>query len=361
MNLFLETPDTNQLKTFHQQLMQWFDENGRHDLPWKPQAHYSEAQNIYHIWLSEIMLQQTQVATVIPYFFNFIEKFPTVNALAKANTDDVLKAWEGLGYYARARNLQEGARYIAENYNGIIPEDFQAIQAMKGVGRTTASAIMSQGFNRPYAILDGNVKRVLARVLGAIHSEKQLEKVLLPFAYLMAMQNRPNDYTQAIMDFGATVCMKAAKCNQCFWQANCTTLKHQQVDQIPAKKVKLIKKDIELYPVIIQNQHGELVFHQRINESIWHNLYEFPHLDSHLNELDTLFNLDNAKFINSEELPSFKHVLTHINYEIHPIIIQVESYEDTLLFNDHTYCWINFEIYNQYAKTKPTNDLLNLL
>ncbi len=362
MNQFLAQPQGETFKLFYTKLMQWFDDHGRHDLPWKPQAKYTEAQNIYHIWLSEIMLQQTQVVTVIPYFFNFIEKFPTATDLANAEQDDVLKAWEGLGYYARARNLHAGAKIIRDEFNGKIPLNYEDIQSIKGVGRTTAAAIISQGFNRPFAILDGNVKRVTARVTGAMHPEKQLEKALLPFAYLMSAQNRPDDYTQAIMDFGATICSKSPKCGQCFWQTNCITNQHQKTGQIPAKKVKLIKKDIELYPVIIQNQHGELVFHQRTQESIWHNLYEFPHLDSHLNELEALFNTDNAKVVNISELPSFKHILTHINYEIHPIVIQVESYyQDTLQFNDQTYPWVNAETYTAYAKTKPTNDLLNIM
>lgn len=358
MTLFLEKPNTTELKAFYQKLMIWFDEHGRHDLPWKPQDKYSKAQNIYHIWLSEIMLQQTQVATVIPYFFNFIEKFPTTIDLANASPEDVSKAWEGLGYYARARNLHTGAKTITDNWQGTIPESFEAIQSIKGIGRTTASAIMSQGFNRPFAILDGNVKRVLARILGATHGEKQLEKVLLPFAYLLSNQARPNDYTQAIMDFGATICSKSPKCDQCFWQSNCITLKHQKIDEIPAKKVKLIKKDIELHPVIIQNQKGELIFHQRTEESIWHNLYEFPHLSSQLMDIEDLLNRQNIEIKNTQELPSFKHILTHINYEIHPIWVSVYSEQPSLTFEDKTYHWVDRKTYLKYAKTKPTNDLL---
>lgn len=361
MNQFLESPNGSTFKKFHAHLLTWFDENGRHDLPWKPQTIYTDEQNIYHIWLSEIMLQQTQVVTVIPYFFNFIQKFPTCNDLANAPLEDVLKAWEGLGYYARAKNLHQGAQIIRDEFNGIIPQNYASIQSIKGVGRTTAAAIISQGYNRPFAILDGNVKRVLARITGATHPEKHLEKILLPFAYLMAAQNRPNDYTQAIMDFGATLCSKKPKCDQCFWQADCVTYQSKKTDEIPAKKIKLVKKDCELYPVIIQNQYGELIFSQRQNETIWHNLYEFPHLDSHLNELDSLFSLHNAKLLSSTELPSFKHVLSHINYTIHPTFIQVKSYEPTLIFNEQDYLWVKQDIYHSYAKTKPTNDLLDNL
>lgn len=361
MNEFLTKPKASDLKEFHTQLMDWFDNNGRHHLPWKPQDKQSESQNIYHIWLSEIMLQQTQVATVIPYFLNFIEKFPTCNDLANAPLEEVLKAWEGLGYYARARNLQHGAQFIRDNSHGIIPKDYLSIQAMKGVGRTTASAIMSQGFNRPFAILDGNVKRVTARITGALHPEKQLEKTLLPFAYMLAIQNRPNDYTQAIMDFGATICTKSPKCSECFWQANCITHQNNKVDQIPAKKIKLIKKNIELYPVVIQNQLGELIFHHRVNESIWHNLYEFPHIETHLDDIENLLSDHSIKIIHTEELPSFKHVLTHINYEIHPLVIKVESTKSTVIFNQKEYEWKARSDYEAYAKTKPTNDILDLL
>lgn len=361
MNEFLVAPNTIDLKLFHTELMQWFDANGRHHLPWKPQDIYSDNQNIYHIWLSEIMLQQTQVTTVIPYFFNFIEKFPTCNDLANAPLDEVLKAWEGLGYYARAKNLHQGAQIVRDQFNGIIPMDYASIQLIKGIGRTTASAIISQGFNRPFAILDGNVKRVMARVTGAMHPEKQLEKILLPFAYLMAIQDRPNDYTQAIMDFGATLCSKSPQCIDCFWQNNCVTKQYQKMNQIPAKKIKLVKKNIELYPVIIRNQHDELIFHHRLNESIWHNLYEFPHLESHLNEVETLFTSDSIKVIQTEELTSFKHLLTHINFEVTPLLITVESTHPTVIFNNQEFVWKSQSEYQAFAKTKPTNDILLLL
>lgn len=361
MNEFLTTPNSSALKLFHTQLMNWFDNNGRHHLPWKPQNQYSEAQNIYHIWLSEIMLQQTQVATVIPYFLNFIEKFPTCNALANAPLEEVLKAWEGLGYYARAKNLHQGAQIIRDQFNGVIPKHYASIQSIKGVGRTTASAIISQGFNRPFGILDGNVKRVTARITGALHPEKQLEKILLPFAYMLAIQNRPADYTQAIMDFGATICTKSPKCTECFWKSHCVTYAHNKMAEIPAKKIKLTKKNLELYPVVIRNQNNELIFHHRVNEAIWHNLYEFPHLDSHLEEIEELFSHNSAKIIHIEELPQFKHVLTHINFEIHPTVIIVESHQPTLHFKGKEYQWINQSKYQSFAKTKPTNDILGTL
>ncbi|MBS7816175.1 A/G-specific adenine glycosylase [Wohlfahrtiimonas chitiniclastica] len=359
MSLFLAPTTGETLRAFHQQLMQWFDEHGRHDLPWKPQDHYTPAQNIYHIWLSEIMLQQTQVATVIPYFFNFIEQFPTINALADAEIERVLKAWEGLGYYARARNLHQGAQYVRDQFNGEIPCDFAAIESIKGIGRTTAAAIMSQGFNRPFAILDGNVKRVMARVTGAMHPEKQLEKVLLPFAYMMSSQARPNDYTQAVMDFGATVCTKQPKCTTCFWQAHCITFQQQQVAMIPAKKIKAVKKDLELFPIIVENQHGELLFHQRTTETIWHNLYEFPHLSSHLLDIEEM--MPNVTVIESISLPRFKHVLTHINFHIEPLWIKVTTDEPSIVINGQCYAFTPRDIYETYAKTKPTNDLLDAI
>lgn len=360
MNQFLIEFNSETLQQFHSQLMKWFDENGRHDLPWKPQANYTDAQNIYHIWLSEIMLQQTQVVTVIPYFLNFIEQFPTANDLANAPLEKVLKAWEGLGYYARAKNLHQGAQLIRDQFNGVIPNNYADIQSIKGVGRTTASAIISQGYHRPFAILDGNVKRVMARIIGATHPEKQLEKVLLPFANLMVIQNRPENYTQAIMDFGATICSKSPKCSQCFWQPNCITFQSNKATEIPAKKVKLIKKDIELYPVIIQNQYNELIFHQRLNESIWHNLYEFPHIESHLMDIEELFD-NSVKVLQTSELESFKHVLTHINYHIHPILVTVLSEQKHINFNGDQYSWINSIKYDSFAKTKPTNQIIDQL
>ena len=155
-----------QVRFFQARLLEWFEREGRHDLPWKPQASLSEKINLYRIWISEIMLQQTQVVTVLPYFERFMQELGTPEALAEASEELVLRLWQGLGYYSRARNLHTAAKQLVAEFNGVIPPDFESIRSLKGIGDTTANAILAQGFNLPFAILDGNVRRVLSRITG---------------------------------------------------------------------------------------------------------------------------------------------------------------------------------------------------
>ena len=193
---------------FSARLLAWFDHHGRHDLPWQ------HPRTPYRVWLSEIMLQQTQVATVIPYFLRFIERFPTLPDLAAASTDDVMAHWAGLGYYARARNLHAAAKACVKGHGGELPRDIEALHALPGIGRSTAGAILSQAWNDRFAILDGNVKRVLARFHGIAGwpGLPAVEKQLWALAeqHLRDVPDgRQADYTQAQMDFGATLCTRA--------------------------------------------------------------------------------------------------------------------------------------------------------
>src|SRR5699024_7054602 len=187
----------NQVRYFQERLLEWFECEGRHDLPWKPQEQFSEKINLYRIWISEIMLQQTQVVTVIPYFEGFMAAFPTPEDLAAASEETVLKLWQGLGYYSRARNLHAASKQLVAEFNGIIPPNFEAIRSLKGIGDTTANAILAQGFNLPFAILDGNVRRVLSRIAGMTAPRKELDKRSKTISETFLCSQNPADYTQA--------------------------------------------------------------------------------------------------------------------------------------------------------------------
>lgn len=191
--------------SFSERLLAWYDHHGRKDLPWQQNP------SAYHVWLSEVMLQQTQVATVIPYYQRFIERFPDINALADANIDDVLGLWSGLGYYARGRNLHKAAVQMQQHHNAQVPEDFKALLDLPGIGRSTAGAIMALAFHQRYPILDGNVKRVLARfdAINVWPGEKHTEATMWQRAETLLPEHRIANYIQAQMDLGATLCTRS--------------------------------------------------------------------------------------------------------------------------------------------------------
>ncbi|KXU99113.1 DNA glycosylase, partial [Stenotrophomonas sp. DDT-1] len=228
--------DTAQEDDFVARLLHWFDDHGRHDLPWQ------HPRSPYRVWLSEIMLQQTQVATVIPYFQRFLQHFPTLPDLAAASNDAVMAQWAGLGYYARARNLHAAAKRCVELHDGDLPRDFDALHALPGIGRSTAGAILSQAWNERFAILDGNVKRVLSRYHGidGFPGLPAIEKQLWAIAEAHVAQvpaGRMADYTQAQMDLGATVCSRAKPaCVICPLQDACVARREGRTAELPTPK-----------------------------------------------------------------------------------------------------------------------------
>jgi len=255
--------------SFSSLLLNWFDQNGRKDLPWK------NPKTPYRIFISEIMLQQTQVKTVIPYFLNFMTHFPDLATLATSPLDNVLAQWSGLGYYSRARNLHRSANIIQAQYQGNIPEDLQLLLQLPGIGPSTAAAITSQAFNKPHPILDGNVKRVLSRVfkIKGLRTEPQLWQL----ADTCMSQTRANDYTQAIMDLGALCCKnKNPTCTLCPLQTKCLAYTENVIEQYPEKKPsKKLPIKTETY-WIIENQAGLLYVEQRPTKGIWGGLWCFP-------------------------------------------------------------------------------------
>ncbi len=269
----LESNDVHLL--FTAKLLDWF-ENHHRPLPWKGEK------DPYLIWLSEIILQQTRVEQGLPYFLKFREKFPDVQSLAAASLDVVMKQWEGLGYYSRARNMHLTAKYIAQELNGEFPFSYDGLVRLKGVGDYTAAAIASFAFGLPHAVVDGNVKRVLTRVFGiespidSVQGKKQLNDL----SQVLLDRNRPADFNQAIMDFGSRVCIpKNPNCAGCPFNEFCEAKRTGRTDALPVKAKRIIRKDRFFNYLVIEK--GDGVFISKRNEKdIWRGLYEFPMVES---------------------------------------------------------------------------------
>ena len=256
-------------------LLQWWAIHQR-QLPWK------NTQDPYLIWLSEIMLQQTRVEQALPYYERLSAAFPTVKHLADASTDDLMRLWEGLGYYSRARNLHATAKHIAYQLDGHFPNTYQQILQLKGVGHYTAAAIASFAYNLPHAVVDGNVFRVLSRVFGIetpIDSTKgkqqftQLANQFLP-------PNRPADFNQAIMDFGAIQCTPKPNCDTCSLQNICIAFEQKKTTTLPIKEKKIVKKERFFHYLLITNPQQQIYINRRTARDIWRHLYEFPCIET---------------------------------------------------------------------------------
>ncbi len=265
-----EIPTAEQL-FFTRQLLAWYQPSDR-PLPWKA------IKNPYYIWLSEIILQQTRVEQGLPYYLKFVQQYPTVVDLANAPEDDVFKLWEGLGYYSRARNLHAAAKHVVEAHQGVFPSTYETIRALKGVGEYTAAAIASFAYGMPYAVVDGNVYRVLSRFFGIatpIDSTAGKKEFRL-LADALLSQEQPALYNQAIMDFGATVCTpKNPLCNICPQQARCHAWYTKTIGELPVKAKKIKKRSRYFYYLVI-NHDGKVYVRKRPEGDVWAGLYDFP-------------------------------------------------------------------------------------
>ncbi|SHF87903.1 A/G-specific DNA-adenine glycosylase [Flavobacterium defluvii] len=261
---------------FHNTLIKWYLQNKR-DLPWR------KTTDPYRIWLSEIMLQQTRVVQGMPYFFAFTEEFPTVFDLANASEEQVLKLWQGLGYYSRARNLHKTAKFVAENLNGSFPPSYKELLKLKGVGEYTAAAIASFSYNEVVPVVDGNVFRVLSRYFD-IESDIMLpatKKEFAKLAFELMPKDNPAVFNQAIMEFGALQCVpKNPNCSICVFNDSCLALQKKKVDSLPvkSKKVKITNRFFNY--LILEDSLENTLIQKRTAKGIWHNLYEFPLLET---------------------------------------------------------------------------------
>ena len=302
---------------FGDTVVAWQKKQGRHDLPWQ------NTQDPYAVWLSEIMLQQTQVVTVREYFARFMARFPTVHELAVAHQDEVLALWSGLGYYSRARNMHRAAQDIVALYGGEFPCSAVALQTLPGIGRSTAAAVASLCFSEPIAIMDGNVKRVLTRYLGfkADLSSSRVEKELWAIAQTMLPQRNLKHamprYTQGMMDLGATVCTpKKPHCAKCPLAQSCVAKAQGQPEAYPVKTRKLKRSTEQLWLLSVTKHEGDVWLMQRPQNGVWAGLYCLPVFDSFQALQRTLPEKYHSQL---QESGVIKHVLTHKDFYLHPV------------------------------------------
>lgn len=304
---------------FSTRLLAWFERHGRKDLPWQQQP------TAYRVWVSEIMLQQTQVATVIPYYERFMRAFPDVAALADASQDEVLHHWAGLGYYARGRNLHRAAQVICEQHGGRFPETLDEVIALPGIGRSTAGAILSLALNQYHAILDGNVKRVLARhcALDGWPGAPAVQKDMWRLAEARTPTKSTAAYTQAIMDLGATVCRRSRPlCGECPVSGDCMALAGALVDRLPTPKPRKKLPLRQGVLLVLENDAGELLLQRRPPAGIWGGLWCFPEGPSELGDAAlsewcrTELGCDLVRLQKGERQ---RHTFSHYHYEVTPL------------------------------------------
>ena len=310
---------------FAQRLLRWFDTSGRHDLPWQ------HPRTPYRVWLSEIMLQQTQVRTVIPYFERFVARLPTLPALAAAPTDEVMALWSGLGYYARARNLHAAAQRCVANHGGELPRDIALLTALPGIGRSTAAAILSQAWGDRHAILDGNVKRVLARYHGieGYPGLPAVERRLWECAESHLPHARMADHTQAQMDLGATLCTRAdPACVLCPLQADCVARREGRTAELPTPKPGKALPQRQASVLWLFNAHGEMLLQKRPPTGIWASLWTLPQADDAASSRAWFEHALQGDFAGAEALPAIDHAFSHYRLRLHPLRLREVALKD---------------------------------
>ena len=303
-----------------ERLLAWHDEHGRKHLPWQQEI------TAYRVWISEIMLQQTQVATVIPYYETFMARFPNVRTLAEAELDEVLHHWTGLGYYARGRNLHKAARQVVTEHAGEMPLNVESLEALPGIGRSTAGAIAAIAAGVRAPILDGNVKRVLARfhAVAGYPGESAVAKTLWGYADQHTPAERVADYTQAIMDLGATLCVRAKPaCGHCPIAERCEALAADTIDRYPGRKPKKEKPVRRARIFIAHDGNGACLVEQRPADGVWGGLWTPPErpADTSAEGFAQEFGLQTLQ--GSHCAPIFRHTFTHFHLDIEPVYIEV--------------------------------------
>ncbi|MEQ1807125.1 MAG: A/G-specific adenine glycosylase, partial [Burkholderiaceae bacterium] len=297
--------------SFAGRIVQWQRSHGRHSLPWQ------HTRDPYRVWLSEIMLQQTQVATVLAYYEPFLQRFPNVTALAAAPLDDVLGRWSGLGYYSRARNLHRCARVVAQEWGGAFPTTSTELAHLPGIGRSTAAAIAAFCFGERVAILDGNVKRVLARAFGfdGDLSQARHEREMWALAESLLPEHHIESYSQGLMDLGATLCAsRSPVCESCPVQAGCVAATTGTQTDYPVKSRRL-KRSTRENALLLLEWRGQVWLERRPERGVWAGLWSLP-------EFDAVSSVDQASANwpgRGDALPSLVHVLTHLDWTLHPV------------------------------------------
>jgi len=312
-------------------ILDWFDHSGRKDLPWQQQP------SPYRVWVSEIMLQQTQVATVIPYFERFVDRFPDVGALAAASEDEVLHLWSGLGYYARARNLHRAAGIVRDEYGGDYPTRFEDVTALPGVGRSTAGAILSLALGQRHPILDGNVKRVLARcfAVDGWPGRSAVANRLWALADACTPGRRTGDYNQAMMDLGATVCTRAKPaCDRCPLTDPCRARALGEQDAYPSSKPRRSTPERSVRMLVIRNADGDLLLERRPPLGVWGGLWSFPEVDLEVDSEAWCREHIGPGVSAEQRLPVRRHAFSHFVLHIHPLLLAVKNPAECIMEAD---------------------------
>lgn len=327
-------------------ILNWYKKNKR-DLPWR------STQNPYLIWLSEVILQQTRVDQGLPYYLKFTDKYPTVKKLAGAKDDDVMKLWQGLGYYNRAKNMLKTARLVVAEHKGVFPTTYDGLIQLNGIGPYTAAAISSFAFDEPKAVVDGNVYRVLARVFNISEpiNGNEGKKLFAELAQEIMDTNHPGLYNQAIMELGATICKPTSPlCNDCVLRLQCQAYKLKTIGELPVKHKKAKTKERFLHYFFIKD-NGKTYMRQRSNERIWHNLFEPPFIETPVavNEQDLQQQADFqqmlGKYTSAKNVFAVKHQLTHQTIYANFWVVTVpKQYK----LSDKTYIAVDFKDVQQY-------------
>jgi A/G-specific adenine glycosylase len=307
------------VKPFASRIIHWQQRHGRHALPWQA------TRDPYRIWLSEIMLQQTQVATVIPYFGRFVARFPDLSSLATAHEDDVLALWSGLGYYSRARNLHAAAQAIAKNHDGKFPATLNAIEQLPGVGRSTAAAVAALAFGQQCAILDGNVKRVLARHGGVTGwpGDKKVETVLWQLAESHLPQTTIEAYTQGMMDLGALVCSRSQpSCTACPVNIDCIAHNQLRTAELPTPRPRKTLPERQVQMLLLLDR-GELMLEKRPARGIWGGMWSLPELSPDRDPASHCHERFGFTTQTQKVLPQLRHSFTHFKLRIQPVHLQL--------------------------------------
>jgi A/G-specific adenine glycosylase len=342
---------------FSEQLLKWFALHGRKDLPWQ------QNRSKYRVWVSEIMLQQTQVATVIPYFQRFMQVFPTLEDLANADIDQVLHNWSGLGYYARARNLHKAAVQVQQQYQGDFPQEYEQVLVLPGIGESTAAAILSAACGQPYAILDGNVKRVLARVFAVEGwpGKSSVQKKLWKLSRKLTPAERIRDYNQAIMDLGATVCKHSKPaCRHCPMSAFCIACNDNRVADFPGRKPRKVLPERDVHMLMVVDEQNQVLLEKRPPSGIWGGLWSFPELATDVAADQWVSRNLRGDQSASRFLSSRRHSFSHYHLNIHPRLILLKKTGLQVLDGDRQ-VWYNLSQVQKCGLAAPVQQLLQEL
>ena len=317
---------------FSERVLGWFDEHGRKDLPWQQQT------TPYRVWVSEIMLQQTQVATVIPYYERFMQRFPDLPSLAAASQDEVLHHWSGLGYYARARNLQEAARQVMAHHAGRFPRDLESAMALPGIGRSTAGAILSLACGQRQTILDGNVKRVLARHQGIAGwpGQSAVLRRLWALAEQLTPRERCADYNQVMMDLGATLCRRGnPACGECPLADDCVARSEERQAELPGRKPRKKLPVRHTHMLLLQHPDKGVLLERRPPAGIWGGLWSLPEAAVGSALPDWCRERYGCDILRREDWPLLRHTFSHYHLDIQPVWLEVaENPVDAVLEPD---------------------------